>query len=228
MKLLKKFALPLLLLSTLVLGVIASQLIISAPNDYQQGMAAKIMYIHVPCAWLAVGFFAAMGLNSAAFLVWRNVKFYLTASILAPIGATFSAITLISGAIWGKPTWGTWWVWDARLTSMLVLFLLYVGYILINTPYHYNLNRARISSALALIGLINVPLIKMSVYLWHSLHQTSSIFTPSGVAIHPAMLKPLIYSTVCLCCYSLYVYLLQYQRLKLTRKSVRHEIQNAR
>ncbi len=162
----------------------------ASPQDYQQGELVRIMYVHVPSAWLALGVYAFMALTSFLNMVWANKLAYIMCAASAPIGGAFAFITLASGAIWGYPCWGTWWVWDARLTSMLILFLFYLAYIAF-----FNLNPKKAEkpcSAIALIGFINVPLVKFSVDMWASLHQGASVLTLSGPKIHSDMLKPLL------------------------------------
>ena len=181
------------ILSILFLPILAFGLyysLFASPQDYQQGELVRIMYVHVPCAWLALGVYAFMAVCSFANLIWANKISYILAAASAPIGCVFAFNTLLTGAIWGYPTWGTWWVWDARLTFMLILFLFYLSYIAI-----FNINPQRAEkpcSIISLIGFINVPLVRFSVDMWSSLHQGASVLTTSGVKIHPLMLKPLL------------------------------------
>jgi heme exporter protein C len=163
----------------------------ASPADYQQGEYVRIMYIHVPCAWLSLAVYSLMATSSFIYLVWHNPIFDLIAKSSAPIGALFCFITLVTGSLWGKPTWGTWWVWDARLTSMLILFFFYLGYlILVNLTQDRNNNKS--PAALAILGFINVPIVKFSVNLWNSLHQPASVFKMGGPSIHSSMLIPLM------------------------------------
>lgn len=162
-----------------------------SPEDYQQGEYVRIMYVHVPSAWLALGIYSLMGIFSFIYLVWKNPISDLIAKSSAPIGGVFCFITLVTGSLWGKPVWGTWWVWDARLTSMLILLFFYIGYIiLVNLTEDKANNKA--AACLAIFGLINVPIIKFSVNLWSSLHQPASVFRVGGPSIHSSMLTPLI------------------------------------
>lgn len=162
-----------------------------SPEDYQQGEYVRIMYVHVPSAWLALAIYSLMAVSSLFYLVWHNQIFDLIAKSSAPIGALFCLITLVTGSFWGKPVWGTWWVWDARLTSMLILFFFYLGYlILVNLTEDYSHNKA--ASCLAIFGFINVPIVKFSVNLWNSLHQPASVFKIGGPSIHSSMLLPLM------------------------------------
>ena len=162
----------------------------TSPADYQQGEYVRIMYVHVPSAWLSLMIYMLMGIASFVYLIWRNPIFDLIAKVSAPIGALFCFITLVTGSFWGKPVWGTWWVWDARLTSMLILFFFYVGYLCL-----VDLTKDRNSKApavLAILGCINVPIVKFSVNLWNSLHQPASVLKIGGPSIHNSMLIPLM------------------------------------
>jgi len=168
----------------------------ASPPDYQQGDSVRIMYVHVPAAWLGSGGYFGLALASAAALVWRHPLAEVAARAIAPVGALFTAICLISGSLWGKPTWGTYWVWDARLTSMLVLLFLYLGYLALASA-EAERGTTRAASILAVIGVINLPVIKYSVEWWNTLHQGSSIkLTATGAssAIAPEMLLPLLLS----------------------------------
>jgi len=166
--------------------------IINSPNDYQQGNAVKIMYIHVPAAWMALLIYTLMAVFNLSGFIWKNPFFYLIAKSIAIIGCAFTFITLVTGSIWGKPIWGTWWVWDARLTSVLILFFLYLGYIILLDSFDDKSKGERIAAIISIVGFINVPIIKFSVEYWNSLHQPASIMRSGGVAIDPAMLKPLL------------------------------------
>ncbi len=178
-------------LSTLFLAY-SCYLITNAPEDYLQGIYAKIMYVHVPLAWLSLLLYVAVAAAAFCFLIFKNPIFDMIAYAIAPIGLIYTLATLVTGAIWGKPTWGTWWVWDARLTSMLILFFIYFGYIALRTAHTSEERSATTSSLFAIIGLLNIPIIKFSVYLWNTLHQKSSIFGASGISIHSTLLTPLI------------------------------------
>jgi len=162
-----------------------------SPPDYVQGESARIMYVHVPAAWWALGMYVAMGVASVMSLVWRHLLADVAAKAMAPVGCVFAALCLITGSIWGKPTWGTWWVWDARLTSMLVLFLIYVGYLALWAAVEDEAKAARLAAILCLVGLINIPIIKFSVDWWFTLHQPASILRSGGSGIHPDMQGPL-------------------------------------
>lgn len=164
----------------------------AAPVDYQQGAMVRVMYIHVPAAWLASFFYGTMALGAVSFLIWRHPLAVLAAREAAPIGAVFTLICLITGMLWGKPTWGAYWVWDARLTSMLILLLLYMGFIgVVNAGG--NDERTNVAASwVALVGAINLPIIKFSVNWWNTLHQGESIFRPGGPSIAPSMLTSLL------------------------------------
>ncbi len=166
------------------------QALFVSPIDYQQGELVRIMYVHVPSAWISLGAYLFMACCSLASIIWSNKLAYILAAAAAPIGACFAFITLVTGSIWGYPTWGTWWVWDARLTSMLILFLFYVSYIILFQ--HDPVKAEKPCAVISLIGAINVPIVKFSVNLWASLHQGASVLTLSGPKIHPSMLKPLL------------------------------------
>ncbi len=163
----------------------------SSPPDYLQGESVRIMYVHVPTAWFGMGGYLFVALASAAFLVWRHPLADVAARAAAPVGATFTAVCLMTGALWGRPTWGTYWVWDARLTSMLVLLFLYLGYIALANAYDDRERGGRAAAILALVGVVNLPIIKFSVEWWNTLHQPASI-RMSGSSIHPEMLQPLL------------------------------------
>ncbi len=182
------------LISGLYYGLFAS------PIDYQQGEYVRIMYVHVPSAWLSLMIYMLMGVSSFVYLVWRNPIFDLIAKSSAPIGTLFCFITLFSGSFWGKPIWGTWWVWDARLTSMLILFFFYLGYLSLS-DLSKDLSNNKAPAVLAIIGCINVPIVKFSVNLWHSLHQPASVFKAGGPSIHSSMLLPLMLMFLGFCLY---------------------------
>ena len=163
-----------------------------SPADYQQGDTVRVMYVHVPAAWMAMACYGLMALLSAFFLVWKHQLAGIAALAAAPVGACFTAIALITGSLLGKPTWGTWWVWDARLTSVLVLFFLYLGYLALAGAFDDRSRGLRAASLLALVGIINLPIIKFSVDWWNTLHQPASILRAGGPSIHASMLWPLM------------------------------------
>ena len=167
-----------------------------APADWQQGDAARIMYVHVPAAWLASAGYAGLALCSAASLVWRHPLADLAAAEIGPVGAAFTAVCLTTGSIWGKPMWGAWWVWDARLTSVLVLFFLFLGHIAVVRAFDDMQRGYRVGAILALLGAVNLPVIKFSVDWWSTLHQPSTIRLLGAPTMHVAMLWPLLVCSV--------------------------------
>jgi heme exporter protein C len=167
-----------------------------APADYQQSDAYRIMYVHVPAAWMSLFTYLIVATGSAVALIWRHPLAEITARAAAPIGACFTAIALVTGSIWGEPMWGTWWVWDARLTSVLILFFLYLGYIALYDAFDDPTRGARAASILALVGVINVPIVKFSVDWWNTLHQPSSVLRMGGPTMAPSMLWPLVFMAV--------------------------------
>ena len=187
---------PALLLTGLVLTAIAlAQGLWQVPQDRLQGDTVRIMFIHVPAAWLGAGGYMSLAIASATALIWRHPLATIAARAIAPAGAAFTAICLVSGSLWGKPTWGTYWVWDARLTSMLVLLFLYLGYLALSASEAEKGGEARASSILALVGVINLPIIKYSVEWWNTLHQGSSISVVNASSkIAPELLTPLLLS----------------------------------
>jgi heme exporter protein C len=165
--------------------------LVASPPDYQQGETVRIMYVHVPAASLSLAIYVLMALASATAIIFRHPLADVAARAAAPIGATYCALALITGSLWGKPMWGTWWVWDARLTSMFVLLLLYLGYISVWQAIDDQRRAAAIARIVALVGVINVPIVKFSVEWWNSLHQPASILRAEGPAIDPSILWPL-------------------------------------
>ncbi len=163
-----------------------------APPDYQQGETVRIMFIHVPAAWLALFGYTVIAVAALGTLIWRHPLADVAAKTAAPIGATFTFIALVTGSLWGKPMWGTYWVWDARLTSMLVLFLLYLGLIALWQAIEEPGRAGRAAAILALVGAVNVPIIKFSVDWWNTLHQPASVFRAGGPTIDPSLLTPLL------------------------------------
>jgi heme exporter protein C len=164
----------------------------ASPADYQQGDTVRIMYIHVPAAWMAMMCYLLMALSAVFYLVWRHPLADIGARAMALPGAGFALITLLTGSFWGRPMWGTWWVWDARLTSMLILFFLYLGYMALADGFERAERGSKPASLLLLVGVINLPIIKFSVDWWNTLHQGSSVLRLDGPSIDPTMLKPLL------------------------------------
>src|SRR5271170_2481232 len=166
--------------------------LVVAPPDYQQGDAARIMYVHVPAAWMALSIYLFIAVGSGVALVWRHPLAEIAARAAAPLGAAFTLVCLITGSLWGRPMWGTWWVWDARLTSVLVLFFLYLGYIALVNAFDDPGRGSRAGSVLALVGVVNLPIIKFSVDWWNTLHQPASVFRMGGPTIDASLLWPLL------------------------------------
>ncbi len=177
---------------TAVLMLAGLWLSFTSPEDYQQGDTVRIMYIHVPAAWMALAAYLALGVSSFFGLVFRHSLADVAARAAAPLGAAFTFLALITGSLWGKPMWGTWWEWDARLTSVLVLFLFYLGYMALYAALDDEQKAARAAAVLALVGLINLPIIKFSVDWWNTLHQPASLLRAEGPAIHGDMLWALL------------------------------------
>jgi heme exporter protein C len=181
-------------LSALVVILLATGLYLAffvAPPDYQQGETVRIMFVHVPAAWLAMFAYTVIAIAALGTLIWRHPLADVAAKAAAPIGATFTFVALVTGSLWGKPMWGTYWVWDARLTSMLVLFLLYLGLIALWQAIEERGRAGRAAAILALVGAINIPIIKFSVDWWNTLHQPASVFRMGGPTIDPSLLTPL-------------------------------------
>tara|TARA_Y100000590_G_scaffold426962_1_gene536651 strand:+ start:2402 stop:3112 length:711 start_codon:yes stop_codon:yes gene_type:complete len=198
-----------IMISIVLLGIVYSLFI--SPEDYIQGDSVRIMYVHVPSSFIALGIFALIGIGSILNLIFK-IKFmpFITKS-LAPIGTIFTLISIVTGSLWGKPTWGIWWVWDARLTSMLVLFLFYLSYVF-TWKFVENFEKAnKITSIIGIIGLINLPVIKYSVDWWSTLHQPSSITLTSAPTIHYKMLIPLLIMLAGMIVYSLIIFLMKYK-----------------
>jgi heme exporter protein C len=182
-------------ISILAAGLIAVGLYLAlfvSPADYQQGDSVRIMYVHVPSAWMAMFIYTVIAAASASSLIWRHPLADLVAKASSPIGACFTFLALVTGSLWGKPMWGTWWVWDARLTSVLVLFFLYLGHMALMGAFDNAARGARAAAILALVGFVNVPIIKFSVDWWSTLHQPASVLRLDGPSIHPSMLWPLL------------------------------------
>lgn len=178
-----------LTLLTLAFGLYYA--LFASPADYQQGESVRIMYVHVPAAWMSLFIYSNVALCAAASLIWKNPLSDIIAIACAYIGACFTAVCLVTGALWGKPIWGAWWVWDARLTSVLILFFFYIGYIVLYNSYEDKQKAGKLAAILALVGFINIPIVKFSVNWWNTLHQPASIMRSGGISIDPAMLTPL-------------------------------------
>lgn len=179
-------------LAVLVTGIGVVWSLLYAPADYQQGETARIMYIHVPAAWIAVGAYTGMAIGSVSYLVWGHALGDIAAKVMAPIGAAFTALCLATGSIWGRPMWGTWWEWDGRLTSVLVLFFLYSGYMALRSALDETSKASKAAAILCLVGTINIPIIRFSVEWWNTLHQKASVIREGGPSLDPSLLHPLL------------------------------------
>ena len=194
----------------IVLTIGLSEALFLSPEDYKQSHSVRIMYVHVPAAWMALGIFSLMTFLSVGTFIFKNKKFYLISKSLAPSGFIFNIIALITGSIWGKPTWGTWWAWDARITSMLILALFYFMYLLSLRIIENKSNAIKISSLIIIVGAINVPIIKFSVNWWNTLHQGPSLKIMSDTTIHSSMLIPLGIMTAAFALFSLLIFLMKF------------------
>ena len=181
---------------TLCLFAAGLYLSFTTEGDYQQGETVRIMYVHVPAAWLSMMCYTVMALSALGTLVWRHPLADVSAKAAAPIGAGFTFLALVTGSLWGKPMWGTWWVWDARLTSVFVLFLMYLGLIALNRAVDDPARAAKVSAVLILVGFVNIPIIKFSVEWWNTLHQPASVVRMGGPTIDPEFLRPLLVMAV--------------------------------
>jgi heme exporter protein C len=189
-------ALPWLSAATALAFAVGISQVFLAPDDYQQGATVKIMFVHVPAAWLGIFAWALMSAAALGTLVWRHPLADVAAKAAAPIGAAFTLMCLVTGSLWGRPMWGTYWVWDARLTSVLVLFLMYLSMIALWRTIDDPTQAARAAAVLTLVGAINIPIIKFSVDWWNTLHQPASVLRLGGPTIHSAILVPLIVMAV--------------------------------
>ena len=202
---------------TLVVGLIFALFL--SPNDYQQGLTVRIMYVHVPSAWLALLTFAIMTIYSIIALAFKIPFGFIINSAIAPVGALFTLTCLVTGSLWGKPMWGTWWVWDARLTSVAILFIMYLIIIIINFSFENRGIREKIVAVFVIIGSINLPIIKFSVDWWNTLHQPASISKLSSPSIDPSMLRPLLIMTVAFMLIGLLIALIRIKSEILSRKN---------
>jgi|TARA_B100000315_G_scaffold258680_1_gene311674 heme exporter protein C len=206
----------------IVLSIGLVEALFLSPEDYIQSHSVRIMYVHVPSAWISLGIFSLIALLSVGSFIFKNKNFSLIAKSLAPSGFIFNVIALVTGSIWGKPTWGTWWAWDARITSMLILALFYSMYILAWRIYDKKEQVIKITSIIAIVGVINVPIIKFSVDWWSTLHQNSSVNILSETSIHPSMLVPLLIMTAAFSLFSLLIFLMKYntELIKIKNKGL--------
>ncbi len=200
-----------LFLFIIVLTIGLMEALVLSPEDYKQSDAVRIMYVHVPAAWISLGIFSCLAFLSVGSFVFKSKNFALIAKSLAPSGFVFNIIALVTGSIWGIPTWGTWWAWDARITSMLILALFYGMYLLAWRIYENKEQVIKITSWIAILGVINVPIIKFSVDWWNTLHQETSInILSTSTAIHISMLIPLGIMTAAFALFSLLIFLMKY------------------
>jgi len=205
-----------------VLSIGLVEALFISPEDYIQSHSVRIMYVHVPSAWISLGIFSLIALLSVGSFILKNKNFPIIAKSLAPSGFVFNIIALVTGSIWGKPTWGTWWAWDARITSMLILVLFYSMYILAWRIFDKKEQVIKITSIIAILGVINVPIIKFSVDWWSTLHQNSSVNLLSETSIHPSMLVPLLIMTAAFSLFSLLIFLMKYntELIKIKNKGL--------
>jgi len=211
-----------LFLFIVVLSVGLVEALVLSPEDYKQSDVVRIMYVHVPAAWISLGIFSSITLFSICGFVFRNKNFFLISKSLAPSGFVFNIIALVTGSIWGKPTWGTWWAWDARITSMLILALFYAMYLIVWRIYNKEEKVYKISTFITILGIINVPIIKYSVDWWNTLHQPASINILSKSSIHSSMLYPLLIMTAAFALFSLLIFLMKYntELIKIKNKGL--------
>ena len=205
-----------------VISIGLVEALIISPEDYKQSHSVRIMYVHVPSAWISLGTFSTIAILSFFIIIFKVKSFILITKSLAPSGLVFNIIALVTGSIWGKPTWGTWWAWDARITSMLILALFYLIYILAWRIYEDKENVQRITSMIAILGAINVPIIKYSVDWWSTLHQPASINIFEKSSIHSSMIVPLALMTAAFALFSILIFLMKYntELIKIKNKGL--------
>ena len=209
-----------LFIAVLILGL--AEALVLSPEDYKQSDSVRIMYVHVPAAWISLGIFTVISILSFGILIFKNKNFSLITKSLAPSGFVFNIIALVTGSIWGKPTWGTWWAWDARITSMLLLAIFYLMFMMSWKIVDQENKAIKLSSYIAIFGLINVPIIKFSVEWWSTLHQPSSVNVLKETTIHTSMLVPLGIMTAAFALFSLLIFLMKYntELLKIKNKGL--------
>ena len=211
-----------LTLFIIVISVGLTEALVLSPEDYKQSHSVRIMYVHVPAAWITLGIFSLITLFSVVGYIFKIRNFFLISKSLAPSGFVFIIIALVTGSIWGKPTWGTWWAWDARITSMLILALFYGMYLLAWKIYDNTDQVFKITSLITIIGIINVPIVKFSVDWWNTLHQPASINILSKSSIHISMMYPLLIMTASFALFSLLIFLMKYntELIKIKNKGL--------
>ena len=211
-----------LFLFIIIISIGLTEALILSPEDYKQSHSVRIMYVHVPAAWISLGIFSSITLLSIIGYIFKIRNFFLISKSLAPSGLVFNIIALVTGSIWGKPTWGTWWAWDARITSMLILLLFYIMYLVAWRIYENNEKAFKITSVITILGIVNVPIIKYSVDWWNTLHQPASINILSKPSIHVSMLFPLLIMTAAFALFSLLIFLMKYntELIKIKNKGL--------
>ena len=207
----------------LVLSIGLVEALVLSPEDYIQSHSVRIMYVHVPSAWISLGIFSIISILSFGILVFKNKNFPLIAKSLAPSGLVFNIIALVTGSIWGKPTWGTWWAWDARITSMVILSIFYILFILAHKLIKKEDKANKVSNIIAIIGLVNIPVIKYSVDWWNTLHQPASIKLDGTSSIHSSMLLPLMLMLLVLLLYCALILLMKYKTeiIRIKKKNIK-------
>ncbi|MDC2969810.1 heme ABC transporter permease CcmC [Candidatus Pelagibacter sp.] len=211
-----------LFLFIIILSIGLTEALILSPEDYKQSHSVRIMYVHVPAAWISLGIFSAITFLSIVGYIFKLRNFFLISKSLAPSGLVFNIIALITGSIWGKPTWGTWWAWDARITSMLILLLFYIMYLVAWRIFEDKDKVFKVTTIITILGIINVPIIKYSVDWWNTLHQPASINILSKSSIHISMLFPLLTMTAAFALFSLLIFLMKYntELIKIKNKGL--------
>ena len=211
-----------LFLFIVILSTGLTEALILSPEDYKQSHSVRIMYVHVPAAWISLGIFSAITFLSIVGYIFKIRNFFLIAKSLASSGLVFNIIALVTGSIWGKPTWGTWWAWDARITSMLILALFYIMYLVAWRIFEDSDKAFKVTSIITILGIINVPIIKYSVDWWNTLHQPASINILSKSSIHISMLFPLMTMTAAFALFSLLIFLMKYntELIKIKNKGL--------
>tara|TARA_Y100000996_G_scaffold411979_1_gene397126 strand:- start:629 stop:1336 length:708 start_codon:yes stop_codon:yes gene_type:complete len=206
----------------IVISIGLLEALIFSPEDYKQSQSVRIMYVHVPAAWISLGIFSSITFLSFIGYIFKNRNFFLISKSLAASGLLFNIIALVTGSIWGKPTWGTWWAWDARITSMLILVLFYLMYLIAWRIFENKEYVFKITTIITILGIINVPIIKYSVDWWSTLHQPASINILSKSSIHSSMLFPLIVMTAAFALFSLLIFLMKYntELIKIKNKGL--------
>ena len=211
-----------LVLFIIILTIGLTEALILSPEDYKQSHSVRIMYVHVPAAWISLGIFSVITILSVIGYIFKIRNFFLISKSLAPSGFVFNIIALVTGSIWGKPTWGTWWAWDARITSMLILALFYIMYLIAWRIYQNNDKVFKITSIILILGVVNVPIIKYSVDWWNTLHQPASINILSKSSIHISMIFPLLTMTAAFALFSILIFLMKYntELIKIKNKGL--------